>query len=84
MAEKKEKVSDIGGPSSTAFIMELFTEVLFGSRGMAVAEQEMITYINGLPEEQRAQTKVAWQTMARRIMQVAEGFSQQLTVLSSR
>jgi hypothetical protein len=82
--KRQERVADIGKPSSTAFVLGLFKSVLEGDLGMTVAEGDLREYLNSLPEEEQAALKENWSQLARKIMQVAEGFSQALTVAGSR
>lgn len=81
---EKGSVKSIGVPNLTSFTISLFQSVTDGSVGMNEAETRLRKYLMDLPVEDREVAKEQMNTLAMKIRQVAEGFSQSLTVLGSR
>lgn len=67
-----------------AFLCGLFRDVLSGTKSMQLAEKMVREEVEAMPAEEQKEWKTKSQELARRLMSVAEGFSQTIVVAGSR
>ena len=77
MAQQQQVIKKLDPTAS------LLSEVVADSTTLSKAETILRSYVNGLTEEEAKEWRATAVARARRIMSVAEGFSQLLTVISA-